>query len=342
MDFLFFGVGSRQEGTGRRNSCWLTSLKDRQSCTMRTLGALLSLLLIAHTEGSGHSWTYPEETEGDGAAWSSQYPTCAGKEQSPINIQTSQVSENKALRPLKLSGYGLQEGEFQLINNGHSAQLSLPSSMQIIGGMSHVYTAVQLHFHWGGKTAKFHGSEHRINGVQYDSELHILHYNSEQYNSSNEAQGQTNGLAVVSVLIKAKEDQENVHYEKLFSYLPKISNVGDNVTLSSIEIQHLLPHDYSRYYRYNGSLTTPPCSENVTWTVLAEPVIISKAQLDELQNLLLNSNHQSLQNNFRKVKPLNNRRVEANFSPKEEKGKESQSQSKPKHKNKAAKRHSDH
>ncbi|XP_036599528.1 carbonic anhydrase 6 [Trichosurus vulpecula] len=224
--------------------------------------------------------------------------------------------------------------------NELKTQLSLPSSVRITGGTSYTYTAAQLHLHWGGKTAESHGSEHRINGVQYDSELHILHYNSEQYSSADEAQGKPNGLAVVAVLIQAKKDKKNPYYEEIFSRLSEIPNVGDNVTLNSIDVQGLLPHDFSRYFLYYGSLTTPPCSQNVTWIVLAEPVTISKAQLDKLQNSLLNSNDEALQNNFREPKPLNKRIVEANFPPEQGEGKESwsRSQSKPK---KAAKKRND-
>ncbi|XP_027699781.1 carbonic anhydrase 6 [Vombatus ursinus] len=290
---------------------------------MRTFVALLPLLLILHTEGSGHGWTYPENE------WSEQYPTCGGKRQSPIDIQTKRVLENKTLGPLELAGYGLQDGEFLLINNGHSIQLSLPSSMHIIGGLPQVYTAAQLHFHWGGE---FHGSEHLINGVQFDSELHIVHYNSEKYGSFDEAQTKPDGLSVVTVLIQAKKGPDNIYYEKLFSHLSEIQNVGENVTLNSIDVEHMLPHDFSNFYRYQGSLTTPPCTENVIWTVLVEPATISTAQLEKLQNSIMNSNHQILQNNFREVKPLNQRRVEANFSPKKGKGKESQFRSKPKFK----------
>ncbi|XP_078001819.1 carbonic anhydrase 6 [Phascolarctos cinereus] len=282
---------------------------------MRTLVALLPLLLIPHTEGSGH-WTYPDNE------WSEQYPTCAGKSQSPINIETENVLENRTLGTLELTGYGLQDGEFLLINNGHSIQLSLPSSMHIIRGLPQVYTAAQLHFHWGGKTAESHGSEHLINGVQFDSEMHIVHYNSEKYGSFDEAQTEPEGLSVLTVLIQAKKGQDNIYYEKIFSHLSEIQNVGENVTLNSIDVEHLLPHDSSRFFRYFGSLTTPPCTQNVIWTVLVNPATISTAQLEKLQNSVLNSNNQILQNNFREVKPLNQRRVEANFSPKG-KGKES-------------------
>ncbi|XP_072472602.1 carbonic anhydrase 6 isoform X2 [Notamacropus eugenii] len=302
---------------------------------MRTLGALLSLLLVAHTEGSGHGWTYPEGPEGEEGAWSNQYPTCAGEQQSPINIQTNEVLENKALRPLKLSGYGHQEGEFLLVNNGHSVQLSLPSTMQIVRGLSHIFTAVQMHFHWGGKTGKSHGSEHTVNGAHYDSEMHIVHYNSDQYSSSDEAQGKPNGLAVLAVFLQAKKGHKNAHFEKIISHLSEIQNVGENVTLNSIDIKHLLPDNLSKYYRYNGSLTTPPCSENVTWMILKETVTISKKQLDELQNSVLNNDHETLQNNFREVKPLNHRRVEASFPS----GKGKESRSKPKENNKEDKRH---
>ncbi|XP_043852738.1 carbonic anhydrase 6 isoform X2 [Dromiciops gliroides] len=290
---------------------------------MGMLVALLSLLLTVHIEGNseGPHWSYSEIAR-DKDGWAKDFPKCGGSHQSPINIQTKSISVNKHLKPLELNYYSFQEGEFLLVNNGHTVQCSLPSSMNIIEGLPYLYTAIQLHFHWGGKTEDSHGSEHTINGVRFDSELHIVHYNSDKYNSYEEAKDKPDGLAVIAVLLKAKDKQTNPHYENFLSQLSKIQNVGDSVTLDSIDVEHMLPPNYSRYYRYNGSLTTPPCTENVIWTVLAEPVTISTEQLKKLQNSLLDNDHETLQNNFREVKPLNQRKVEANFSL-QKRGKES-------------------
>ncbi|XP_051847364.1 carbonic anhydrase 6 [Antechinus flavipes] len=285
---------------------------------MRTLVALLSLLLTVHTEGnsSGHSWKYPDGT-GNGA-WSNNFPNCAGEKQSPIDIQTNKLLENNLLEPLELTGYQAQYGNFLLTNNGHSVQLTLPADMHVIEGLPYKFTAVQMHFHWRSTTQP-HGSEHTINGVPSDCELHVVLFNSEKYKSFEEAQDKSDGLAVIAVLIKAKENKKNRHYEPFFSSLSKIHNAGENVTLPFIDVQHMLPCNLKRYYRYHGSLTTPPCTENVIWTVLTEHVFISTGQMHKLFSLKDNFSH-SLENNFRHVQPLNGRIVEASFPPEEAEG----------------------
>ncbi|XP_074163851.1 carbonic anhydrase 6 isoform X2 [Sminthopsis crassicaudata] len=251
-------------------------------------------------------------------AWSKNFPTCEGKKQSPIDIQTNKLLENKSLQPLVLKGYEAQSGHFPLINNGHSVQWTLPANMHIIEGLPYEFTAVQLHLHWRNAT-QFHGSEHTINGVPADSELHIVHFNSEKYQSFEEAQDKPDGLAVIAILITAEKNNKNIYYENLFSNLHKIQNPGENVTLTFIDVQHMLPCNLKRYYRYYGSLTTPPCTENVIWTVLAEHVFISTEQLYKLFSLKDNFSH-SLQNNFRHVQPLNERIVQSSFPPEEAEG----------------------
>ena len=84
----------------------------------------------------------------------------------------------------------------------------------------------------------------------------------------------TGGLAVLGVFLVA--GAENATLAKVWEKMP--SEEGEVELDGPIDLMPLLPKSRA-YYRYAGSLTTPPCSETVLWTVFAEPVEISEAQI---------------------------------------------------------------
>uniref|UniRef100_A0A670YG49 Carbonic anhydrase n=1 Tax=Pseudonaja textilis TaxID=8673 RepID=A0A670YG49_PSETE len=226
-----------------------------------------------------------------------------GKLQSPINIQRSKVRFNPDLEPLQLQGYGYRRDAFKMTNNGHSVVIHLPSSMKIIKGLPGKFTAIQLHLHWGGTEKENSGSEHTIDGLRYMAELHIVHYNSEAYPSLDAAKNKPDGLAVLAFLFV-------VSTTIYCSSLP-----GYSTTLDSLDIIAMLPENLSNFYRYHGSLTTPPCTENVIWTVFDTPIKLSYTQIDLLENTLLDWKNKTLRNDYRQIQPLNKRVVKASFSP---------------------------
>ncbi|XP_043919531.1 carbonic anhydrase 6-like [Protopterus annectens] len=113
-------------------------------------------------------------TEGglDEEKWSETFPACAGINQSPIDIKRKQAEYNPRIAQLQLSGYeGSQEESFTMTNNGHSVQIILPRTMLISSGLPNNYTAVEMHFHWGGLDLESSGSEHTVDGMRYLAEL---------------------------------------------------------------------------------------------------------------------------------------------------------------------------
>ncbi|XP_054435630.1 carbonic anhydrase 6 [Pteronotus mesoamericanus] len=272
---------------------------------------LMSLVLMGALAQHGTEWTYSEGAL-DEEHWPREYPACGGKRQSPINLQRKKVQYNPSLKALNLTGYEAQGGEFPMTNNGHTVQISLPPTMRMTASDGTEYVAQQMHFHWGGASSEISGSEHTIDGIRYVSEIHVVHYNS-KYSSYNVAKSAPDGLAVLAALVEVKEYAENTYYSNFISHLKNIRHPGQSTVLSGLDIQDMLPENLYHYYSYQGSLTTPPCTENVQWFLLADTVRLSRAQIRKLENSLLDYQNKVIRNDYRRTQPLNNRVVEANF-----------------------------
>jgi carbonic anhydrase len=153
-----------------------------------------------------------------------------------------------------------------------------PGSTITVAGKQ--YELVQFHFH--------KPSEEKINGKAHAMVVHLVHKNKE------------GKLAVVAVLVDT--GKENPLLKTLWSNLPKEKEKEAAPDQVSIDVASLLPAD-KKYYTFNGSLTTPPCSEGVTWFVLKTPVQAAKQQVDAFGKLY--------PKNARPVQPLNGRVVKA-------------------------------
>ncbi|XP_041845072.1 carbonic anhydrase 14 isoform X2 [Melanotaenia boesemani] len=268
------------------------------------------------------SWTYTGLL--GQAEWSDHFPDCGGTSQSPVDVITTQTKYDPSLIPVVPRGYSQHGNQpFTLSNDGHTVVIELPEWMGL-GGLPWLFSAVQLHLHWGNGGPSDGGSEHTINGQSADAELHVVHYNSELYPNISAAMTQKDGLAVLGILIVTGEET-NPAFNNILNYLSRIRHADQKVLIPAFDVQSLLPKNLGRYYRYNGSLTTPPCYQSVLWTVFHERVQISKAQLMKMETILYSSNAEEsekmlLQDNYRVTQPLNHRVVFASFSA--ESGKE--------------------
>ena len=229
----------------------------------------------AHKD-DGHShavhWSY--EGEGSPEKWGTlkpDYATCAtGKSQSPIDIKGAQSG---GLMPIEFHYQAATNPE--VVNNGHTIQVNYPTgSYAVMGGKK--YDLLQFHFH--------SPSEHTISGAHADMVAHLVH---------KAADGQ---LGVVGVLFN--KSGENSVLAPIWSSMP--SAEGKATVMASIDVNQLLPAERS-YYNYSGSLTTPPCSENVNWNVMKTAVKSSPAQIAAFNSLFSKS--------IRPVQPLNSRTI---------------------------------
>ncbi|XP_047217348.1 carbonic anhydrase 14 isoform X3 [Girardinichthys multiradiatus] len=294
---------------------------------MDSLGLFVLLILTfcywtAASSADEITWSYSGFV--GQSEWSEYFPDCGGTSQSPVDVITTQTKYDPNLIPVTPLGYS-QTGShpFSLHNNGHTVIVELPEWM-VLRGLPWVFTAVQLHFHWGNGGPGHGGSEHIINGRSSEAELHVVHYNSELYPNMSAAMTQRDGLAVLAILIETGEET-NPGFNNIIDYMSRVRHADQRAFIPAFDVQSLLPKDLGRFYRYNGSLTTPPCYQSVFWTVFHERVQISKAQLLKMETILYSSKAQEadrmlLQDNFRMTQPLNHRVVFASFSA--ESGKE--------------------
>uniref|UniRef100_A0A8C0IYV1 Carbonic anhydrase n=1 Tax=Chelonoidis abingdonii TaxID=106734 RepID=A0A8C0IYV1_CHEAB len=233
--------------------------------------------------------------------WQLEVPFCGGQMQSPINIDTNSTNFSRELQPVVLAGYNLDPSEqLSLMNNGHTGQCQGLSCVCWAhrAGYPQEYRAMQLHLHWGSPEGP--GSEHTVDGRRYDGEIHMVYYNP-SCGSIKEAMKQPGGLAVLAAFLQ-------VITGSVF-FLP-----GKETTVAGFNIEGLLPANLGRYYRYSGSLTTPPCYQTVNWTVFNQTVLLSKEQVRSGgEGLLFGDDDTDLQNNFRLTQPLHGRKVLASF-----------------------------
>jgi carbonic anhydrase len=230
-------------------------------------------LPVVLAENHAH-WSY--EGHAGSAHWGDldeSFKTCKlGKHQSPIDIETKKVQQS-SLKPIVFA-YRAEPAE--VVNNGHTIQVNLPVGSAItIDGTE--YKLLQFHFHTP--------SEEKINGKTYPMVAHLVHQNADKE------------LAVIAVLFK--EGKENDALKPIFDNLPP--KEGNPRSLRTTNAADLLPADHT-YYAFTGSLTTPPCSEEVRWLVLKTPVEISASQLAAFRKLY--------KMNARPTQPLNGRVVQ--------------------------------
>jgi carbonic anhydrase len=201
-----------------------------------------------------------------------------------------------------------------LVNNGHTAQLNLKGQYVIknVAPQSENYKVEQIHFHWGHANDNINGSEHLYEGKAYPLEMHIVSY-SNWYSSISDAMTNTRSLAVVGLFFELSEEPNEL-LQPLVDGLANIRNQGEKTPISDkFNLKKLVDeHRLLRYYRYDGSLTTPPCYESVIWTVAIDPLKLSLSQLHAFR-YLHNNEAKLIENTYRKVQPLGTRLLFRSF-----------------------------
>ena len=232
-------------------------------------GCIFSIALAGEDAHWGYSGTTGPEHWGQ---LDPKYSICSeGKNQSPVNL-TGMVKSD--LSPIIIN---YKPGGHEIVNNGHTIQVNYqPGSSIIVNGNE--FELKQFHFHAP--------SENKIEGHSYPMEAHFVHTDRD------------GRIAVIAVMFKAGE--ENAELEKAWVHMPE--NAGAKSVLpQSVNAKILLPHNHG-YYRFNGSLTTPPCTEGVWWLVMKLYQTVSREQIEKFAHTMHHPNN-------RAVQPLNARAI---------------------------------
>nr|WBW70111.1 venom protein [Lampona murina] len=252
-------------------------------------------------------WNYNMVSERGPRFWGRNYPNCNGNMQSPINIATASVEKNENLAPLKLQNYDVSISEATIENNGHTIEVIPQDDVsRRISVNGKTYSLQQFHFHWGCDGAE--GSEHSVDGDFYAMEMHLVHTNED------------GEIAVVGVFLDEQEGDEggqsgNEELQKIVNQLSDVRYKGSETHLSSnVNLNNLLPSNPISYYRYQGSLTTPGCTEGVTWSVIPTPIDVGNSQMEVFRSLYSTTKEKAtmdckLAGNYRPVQQLNGRTV---------------------------------
>ncbi len=244
---------------------------------MRWFALLLILVLGAcsndsHKETDKH-WSYEGDTGPD--HWAELDPAweiaAKGHSQSPIDLGEATQGDAGNLE------FHYLESAIRVTNTGHSVQMTVePGSWVEIDGKR--FHLKQFHLH--------SPSEHAVNGEYSDIEVHLVHESDDRK------------LAVVGFLTDAGPSSANFEI-----FLNNIPAVGETSVIPDfrINIGNILPDDLGHKYHYQGSLTTPPCTENVEWIVLKTHKTISAEQIATFRKYY--------QGNNRPLQPLHDREV---------------------------------
>ncbi|XP_074032851.1 carbonic anhydrase 1 [Leptinotarsa decemlineata] len=246
--------------------------------------------------------------------WPQCYPEAAGQKQSPIDINPVDLKTLNANK--KLEWKYVPENTDDVSNPGYGWKVHVHGhGSELTGGpLEGKYILEQFHCHWGESNDK--GSEHTINGQTFAGELHLVHWNSTKYQSFGEAAQHPDGLCVLGVFLKPGKKHDEI--EKVVAQLEKIEFKGESTKIFGPLNPALLLPENSGYYTYQGSLTTPPCSECVVWIVFKEPIEVSNEQLTAFRNLKSYCKEDScpcdefkgyVKSNFRPTLPVGQREV---------------------------------
>ncbi|XP_034275684.1 putative carbonic anhydrase 3 [Pantherophis guttatus] len=271
---------------------------------------LIFLILENFCVTSDEHWCYNDPKCGPNT-WG-PIGSCSGKKQSPINIESKAAKHKSNFESIYFSEYENLNIAKKVWNTGHYAQINFEVKATISGpGFSAKYYLWQCHFHWG--TENSNGAEHTIDGKRYAMEMHLVHTKNNM--TIEEASKQSDGFVVLAFLLEVdKEHKQVTPWDTLARLFKEIPEKDDSYDVKGEFSMGGLLHtaDFSHYYRYSGSLTSPPCAEAVDWIVFPYPIYLSYQVANIMRTSLYFTtikDNRPMENNFRPTQDLNGREV---------------------------------
>ncbi|RLN06692.1 hypothetical protein BBJ28_00003024 [Nothophytophthora sp. Chile5] len=248
---------------------------------------------------AGDPWGYRETTSEElgPSDWKNSYPSCGGSHQSPVDIPVRELSHDNwgmPYAPLKFSG-DCERFTMRTLEDLYKWEINGDENCNVksINFDGRAYSLAQFHLH--------STSEHTFDGYHYDGELHFVH----------KEVGGSGNLLVTSLLLNAQPiEMENGFIGNLWNAM----NTGDAaVNLEQIGMNYADMLNglvaKSHLFNYNGSLTTPPCSEIVDWWVLNNPISITYDELEMMKSLYAQRPSANNSSDNRPTQPLNDREI---------------------------------
>jgi len=252
-----------------------------------TATSAIAAILFASANAASGVFDYSEL----GAEWGEDVPLCKyGQEQSPIDLSVKGASGSDKM---ELNGFGYRDYVQRTVKRtDHTIVVDATEGefeLNFFDGSQSAFVPLQFHFH--------SPSEHTVNGKNYDLELHVVH----KYKDTTASLG-----AVIGIFFDRAEGGD---YDNDFITSLKFGDTekGDTgIKASNVNLASLLSTvDMRKYWNYRGSLTTPPCTEGIKWTVLEKVQPISGAQLEAFaQYFALDADYAGGNGNNREVQPL--------------------------------------
>ncbi|KAH3885582.1 hypothetical protein DPMN_009577 [Dreissena polymorpha] len=326
---------------------WIADMRCR--LTSEVLRLALLLLLVRPSGGSTlYQWLVDSQTrfnydpDPDDRLgvynWPRTYPgECGGDHQSPVDIKTDRVRyKPTAFRcPKIMYNHPVLKG--RLKNNGHTAEFE-PEREDLfqlcdVPYRHGRYRLHDFHLHYGGVTGRDFelqgrrfrgsgvmsaGSEHTVDGLRFEGEVHFVLYNC-KYENLEQADSKPDGVVVLVALIQkllgnlTNRQDTSEFSEFLERNIPRISPYQSNIS-TDVDL-NIFFNRKCEFYTYAGSSTTPPCHQSVRWIIFKEPVMVTELAWFTLTGLQSRGDFNSRFGNYRTTQPINNRVIEANFRP---------------------------